>query len=36
MPLFELKNLTKMKDTTQNSSSVQLHWNRLAEFRETL
>ena len=25
MPLFELKNLTKTKDTTQNSLSAQLH-----------
>ena len=32
---FELRNLTKMKDTTQNSSSAQLHWNRSTEFPET-
>ena len=25
MPLFELRNLAKIKDTTQNSLSVQLH-----------
>ena len=34
--LFELKNLTKMKNTTQNSLSAQLLWNRSREFRETV
>ena len=28
MLLFQLRNLTQMRDTTQNSSSAQLHWNR--------
>ena len=35
MPLFELRKLTKIKDTTQNSLSAQLHWNRSTEFRWT-
>ena len=36
VPLFELRNLTKIKDTTQNSSSAQLHRNRSTKFPETL
>ena len=36
MPLLKLRKLTKIKDTTQNSSSAQLHWNRSTEFLETL
>ena len=28
-PFFELRNLPKMKDTTQNCSPVQLHCNRI-------
>ena len=36
MPLFELRNLTKIKDTTQISSLAQLLYNRSTEFRETL
>ena len=35
-PFFELRNLPKMKDTTQNSLSAQLLWNRSTEFPETL
>ena len=34
MPLFELKNLTKIKDTTQNNLSAQLYWNCSTEFPE--
>ena len=34
--LFELRNLAKMKDTTQHSLLAQLLWNRSTEFRETL
>ena len=34
--LFELRNLTKIKDNTHNSSSAQLQWNRSTEFCETL
>ena len=32
MPLFEPRNLTKIKSTTQNNSSEQLHWNRSTKF----
>ena len=32
MPLFELKNLTKIKKNTQNSFSAHLLWNRSTEF----
>ena len=34
--LFELRNLAKMKDTSQHSLLAQLLWNRSTEFRETL
>ena len=34
--LFELRNLAKMKDTTQHSLLAQLLWNRSTEFPETL
>ena len=33
--LFELRNLAKMKDTTQHSLLAQLLWNRSTEFHET-
>ena len=34
--LFEFRNVAKMKDTTQNSSSAQVLWNRWTEFPETI
>ena len=34
--LFELRNLAKMKDTTEHSLSAQLLWNRSTELPETL
>ena len=34
--LFELRNLAKMKDTTQHSLLAQLLWNCSTEFPETL
>ena len=34
--LFELRDLAKMKDTSQHSLLAQLLWNRSTEFRETL
>ena len=36
MPLFELRKMTKIKDTTQNRWSAQRHQNRSTEFHETL